>query len=112
MMKEYEGTTGLGMRINLGAILSAAGRDIRDLPVIQNYVANGRPFLCWAHILGRCHFGEGCTFAKGHPKRQAIPDQFAQEVVDMLGSGIEAVVAERRQRGGGSPIKKQKSAED
>ena len=101
MMKEYEGTTGLGMRINLGQILNAAQREIRDLPVIPAYVANGRPYLCWAHVLGRCHFGDGCTFARGHPKRAAIPDQFAQEVVDMLQGGINAMVEERRHRGGG-----------
>ena len=115
MMKEYEATTGLGMRINLGQILDAAGREIRDLPIIQEYVANGRPYICWGHILGRCHFGKGCTFARGHPPRRAIPDQFAREVVDMLGDGINAMVAERRERrggGGGSPIKKQKSTDE
>ena len=114
MMKAYEGTTGLGLRINLGAILNAAHREIRDLPVIPEYVERGRPFLCWGHILGRCHFGDGCTFAKGHPSRSAIPDQFAREVVDILGGGIDAIVAERQQptRGGGSPIKKQKGGDE
>ena len=111
-MKEYEGTTGLGMRINLGQILTAAQREIRDLPVIPAYVANGRPYLCWAHVLGRCHFGSNCTFSRGHPKRAEIPDQFAQEVADMLRGGIDIMVEERKQRGGGSPIKKQKSGEE
>lgn len=114
MMREYEGITGLGMRINLSTILNAAQREIRDLPVIPDYVANGRPFVCWAHVLGRCHFGDSCTFARGHPPRQAIPDQFAREVVELLGAGIDSLVAERQQntRGGGSPIKKQKSGEE
>lgn len=112
-MSEYEGTTGLGMRINLGQMLTAARRDIRDLPVLPEYVANGRPFLCWAHVLGRCHFGDSCTFARGHPARKHITDSFAREVVELLGDGIDALVAERRERtGGGSPIKKQKSGEE
>ena len=114
MMKEYEATTGLGLRINLGAVLNAAKREIRDLPVIPEYVANGRPYICWAHILGRCHFGDGCTFAKGHPPRRAIPDQFATEVVQLLSGGINTLVDERRNdtRGGGSPIKKQRSGDE
>ena len=114
MMKEYEATTGLGLRINLSQILTAARREIRDLPVIPEYVDRGRPFLCWAHVLGRCHFGDSCTFARGHPTRNAIPDQFAREVVDTLSSGIEAVVADRRQtaRGGGSPVKKLKGGDE
>lgn len=114
MMKEYEATTGLGLRINLGEILNAAGRNIRDLPTIPEYVDNGRPYLCWSWVLGRCHFGEGCTFARGHPPRRMLPDIWAKEVVDLLSGGIGAVVAERRQRreGGGSPIKKQKSGDE
>ena len=111
-MSAYEGMTGLGLRINLGQLLTAAKRDIRDLPVLPEYVANGRPYLCWAHVLGRCHFGDSCSFARGHPPRRDIPDAFAREVVEMLGAGIDAMVEERRQRGGGSPIKKQKSSDE
>ncbi len=95
-------------------MLDAAKREIRDLPIIQDYVANGRPFICWAHVLGRCHFGDACTFAGGHPPQRAIPDQFAKEVVDLLSGGIEALIAERtnRRAGGGSPVKKQKGGEE
>ncbi len=114
MMKEYEATTGLGLRINLGQVLDAAKREIRDLPIIPEYVANGRPFLCWAHILGRCHFGDTCTFARGHPARRLIPDQFAKEVVGLLESGIKTLVVSRQayRRGGGCPVKMQKAYEE
>lgn len=115
MMREYESTTGLGLRINLGQILTAAGRDIRDLPTIPEYVDNNRPFLCWAWVLGRCHFGDSCTFSRGHPPRRMLSDSFAGEVVAVLGEGIDKVVAERRRRGavgGGSPEKKLKGQEE
>ncbi len=113
MMKEYEATTGLGLRINLGQVLDMSKREIRDLPIIPACVANGRPFLCWAHILGRCHFGDTCRFAQGHLARRAIPDQFAKELVGLLEGGIEAMVTGHQMDrcGGGSPVKKQRAGD-
>ncbi|KAL3771739.1 hypothetical protein ACHAWU_010050 [Discostella pseudostelligera] len=114
MMREYEATTGLGLRINLGRVLNTAGREIRDLPVIPEYVENGRPFICWAHILGRCHFGSSCTFSRGHPPRRDILDAFAREVVGLFLEGaITTMVAEQRGRqpAAGSPPKKQKGGD-
>ena len=111
MMREYKATVGLGFRINLGKILTAAKREITDLPVLPNYVDNGRPFVCWGHILGRCHFGDKCSFSRGHVPRKAIPDTFAEEVVNIVGAGIEAIVAERQSRRpttGGPPNKRVK----
>ena len=113
MMREYEETVGLGMRINLGRVLDAAKQNITDLPVISEYVENGRPYVCWAHILGQCHFGERCTFSRGHPPCLALTDAFAEEVVNVLGSGITALVKERTERRlGGSPPAKNAKAED
>ncbi len=114
MMRDYEATAGLGMRISLGRVLNAAKREITDLPVIPAYVENGRPYVCWAHILGRCHFGDKCSFARGHPPRQAIPDSFAEEVVNILGAGIAALVDERQARRppSGSPPGKRAKGED
>ncbi len=113
MMRDYEATGGLGMRIKLGQILTAAKRDITDLQIIPAYVENGRPYVCWAHILGRCHFGEKCSFYRGHPPRKAIPDSFADEVVNVLGPGINAVVAEQQaRRPGGSPPGKRVKGEE
>jgi hypothetical protein len=113
MMRDYEATVGLGLRINLGKVLNAAKREITDLPVIPNYVENGRPFVCWAHILGRCHFGDKCSFSRGHPPRQAIPDAFAEEVVNVLGAGITTLVDERQaRRPSGSPPGKRVKGDD
>ena len=104
MMREYEATQGLGLRINLGNLLDAAKKDITDLPVIPAYVDNGRPFVCWAHILGRCHFGNQCTFARGHPPRHPIPDSFASEVVGVLGAGVVSLVMTCQARRGGVAV--------
>jgi hypothetical protein len=51
MMADYVAAKGLWIRLT--EILDAANKWIKDLPTIPAYVANGRPFVCWAHILGR-----------------------------------------------------------
>ena len=104
MMADYVSTR--GPRIRLTDILDACNKRITDLPTIPEFVANGRPFICWAHILGRCTF-ENCAFKNGHVPRSSIPDKFAEDVVTMLTPGVNAVVA----RGGntdGSPTKRQR----
>ena len=98
MMKEFVSL--MGYRIKLTHILDAANKRITDLPTIPDFVANGRPFVCWAHILGRCTF-DGCKFKNGHVPRSAIPDAFAEEVVTILTPGVNAVVARAREQGGG-----------
>jgi hypothetical protein len=93
MMADY--VSARGPRIRLTDILDACNKRITDLPTIPEYVANGRPFLCWAHILGRCTF-DNCAFKNGHASRSSIPDKFAEEVVRMLTPGVNAVVARGR----------------
>ena len=97
----------MGYRIKLTHILDAANKRITDLPTIPEFVANGRPFVCWAHILGRCTFA-GCKFKHGHVPRTAIPDAFAEAVVTMLMPGVNAVVARAREQGGVNPDKRQR----
>ena len=106
MMNEFVSL--MGYRIKLTHILDAANKRITDLPTIPEFVANGRPFVCWAHILGRCTF-DGCKFKNGHVPRSAIPDAFAEEVVTMLTPGVNAVVARAREQGGGTPEKRQRT---
>ncbi len=89
MMADYVAAKGL--RIPLTEILDAANKQITDLPTIPAYVANGRPFMCWAHILGRCTFSN-CQFKNGHVPRSAIPDSFADEVIAMLTPGVRQCV--------------------
>ncbi len=97
MMAEYVAAKGL--RIQLTEILDAANKRITDLPTIPAYVANGRPFVCWAHILGRCIF-LNCQFKNGHVPRSAIPDSFADEVVVMLTPGVRQCVDAGKNLGG------------
>ncbi len=89
MMADYVAAKGLWIRLT--EILDAANKRIKDLPTIPAYVANRRPFVCWAHILGRCTFAN-CQFRNGHVPRSAIPDTFAEEVVPMLTPGVKQCV--------------------
>ncbi len=85
MMADYVVTRGL--RVQLTKILDAASKRITDLPTIPEYVKNGQPVVCWAHILGKCSF-QNCVFCKGHVPRENIPEKFADEVVAMLTPGV------------------------
>jgi hypothetical protein len=92
MMADY--VSAYGLRICLTDILNKANKQIRDLRTIPDYLANGRPFICWAHILGRCTFAE-CQYKRGHVPQSAITDSFADEVVTKLTPGVEAVVRKK-----------------
>jgi hypothetical protein len=105
MMADY--VEAKGLRIRLIEILDAANKQITDLPTIPAYVANGWPFVCWAHILGRCTFSN-CQFKNGHVPRSAIPDSFADEVVPMLTPGVWQCVDVGKNLGG-LPKKRQKT---
>jgi hypothetical protein len=105
MMADYVAAKGL--RIKLTEILDAANKRITDLPTIPAYVENGRPFVCWAHILGRCTFAN-CQFKLGHVPRSKIPDSFADAVVAMLTPGVRHCVNGGK-IAGGLPEKWQKT---
>ena len=105
MMSDY--VAAKGPRIKLLEILDACNKRITDLPTIPEYVANGRPFVCWAHILGRCTF-DNCQFKNGHVPRSAIPDSFADAVVAMLTPGVVACTPQGRDQEN-SPAKRQRN---
>jgi hypothetical protein len=96
-----------GPQVRLTEILDAANKKITDLPTIPAYVANGRPFVCWTHILGRCTFAN-CQLNNGHVPRSAIPDTFSKKVVTMLTPGVNHCVGVGRDLGG-SPGKRSKT---
>ena len=104
MMADY--VSAYGLRIPLTDILNKANKQITDLPTIPKYVANGRPFICWANILGCCTYAE-CQYKKGHISRSAITDSFADKVDTKLMPGVEVVVREKDL--GGLPGKGQKT---
>jgi hypothetical protein len=76
-----------GTRVQLTYILDASNKRITDLPTLPDYMENDRPFICWAHILGRCGF-QKCAFIKGHVPRDKISDKFADTVVNTINSGV------------------------
>jgi hypothetical protein len=94
MMADY--VVARGLRVRLTNILDASNKRITDLPTIPEYVANGCPFVCWVHILGRCTFVK-CQFKSRHVQRNAIPDAFAEEVVTMLTPGVNLCMQAREQ---------------
>jgi hypothetical protein len=104
MMTDYIAAKGL--RVRLTDMLDAANKRITDLPMIPEYVANGHPFVCWAHILGRCTFNN-CQFKTGHIPCSAIPDTFAEEVITMLTPGVNHCMWARETEG--SPGKWQRA---
>ena len=107
MMADYVATR--GYRIKLTDILDNCNKRISDLPTIPEFMTNGKPFVCWAHILGRCTF-DRCQFKNGHVPRYAIPDKFTEDFVTMLTPGVKAVVAKARDQEG-SPAKRQRGDE-
>jgi hypothetical protein len=102
MMADYVAARGLQVKLN--DILDASNKRITDLPTIPEYIANGRPFVCWAHILGWCNF-TNCAFKNGHVLCSSIPNAFAKEVVTMLNLGVNHCARTREQEG--SPSKRQ-----
>ena len=63
MQKYLEHTHG---QIHLAEILEAAGKTQKDLPTLPKYVhPTGRPFLCWASVLGKCGFQDCRSVRKG-----------------------------------------------
>jgi hypothetical protein len=106
MMAPYlERTNG---RVHLAELLTAAGKKQTDLPTLPQFVhPNGRPFICWSCVLGRCTYRE-CRFLQqgGHPVAKDITDDFADKTVDTLNKGVISLCGTSPP--GGSPIKKPK----
>jgi hypothetical protein len=96
MMADYIAERGL--RVQLTEILDTANKRITDLPTLPEYMENRCPFICWAHMLGRCSFSN-CAFRKGHVPRGNIPDTFVDTVVAMLTPGVKHCACPRDQDG-------------
>jgi hypothetical protein len=103
MMADYLATR--GSRVILTEILDAANKRITNLPTLPEYMKNGRPFICWAHILGRCGY-QKCAFIKGHVPKDKISEDFADAVVNTISLGVRKCARPRDQ--GESPGKQQK----
>mmetsp|Transcript_32316 Transcript_32316/g.64280 ORF Transcript_32316/g.64280 Transcript_32316/m.64280 type:complete len:96 (-) Transcript_32316:497-784(-) len=51
---------------------------------------------CWNFVLGQCVFNRGssgCKFRSGHATKHAIPNQWAQQVADLLAPGLQQILA-------------------
>ena len=96
MMADY--VAAWGLRVQLNKILDVANKRITDLPTIPEYVNNGRPFMCWAHMLGQSQF-TNCVFKNGHIPRSSIPMAFTEEVVTILTPGVKHCACAQEQEG-------------
>ncbi len=96
--------------INLSAILTAANKQITDLPSLPNYCTpTGASFICWNTVLGRCFRGERCKYYKGHVQKNDLMDEFADAVNNCIGKGV--LYYTEVPQGAGSPDGKRKATE-
>ena len=82
-----------GNKINIASILEAGGIRRSDLPRLTRYVnANNTNLLCYNCIMGECGFGNRCTYVKGHAKKHAVPNDFAEHLIRVVKNGVEYLV--------------------
>jgi hypothetical protein len=66
------------------ALLDAGNIRLEDLPKLEKIrnERTGRSTMCWAHVLGPCHYAD-CYFGSrgGHPDQVDYTDQFADKVL-------------------------------
>jgi hypothetical protein len=54
----------------------------------------GRSTVCWAHVLGPCHYRDSYFGVQGgHPGRNDYTDEFSDSVVVILGPALSACIA-------------------
>jgi hypothetical protein len=77
----------------LPTLLDAGNITIEDLPTLETFCneRNGWSLMCWAHILGPCHYGD-CYFGSrgGHLDQSDYTKDFADKVVQVLGPAVSA----------------------
>ena len=79
--------------LSFPSILNAGKNKMEDLAGLDKYKdpTTGRNTMCWAEVLGSCHFPD-CYFGQkgGHPNSADYSDKFAEQVVQVLGPGVAA----------------------
>jgi hypothetical protein len=96
-------------RLFLPTLLDAGNITLEDLPTLEKFQneRTGRSLMCWAHVLGPCHYGD-CYFGSrgGHPDQTNYTDQFADKVVQVIGPAVLArMLALSRGRRGEKKVK-------
>lgn len=80
-------------KLNLPAILEAGNITLDNLPRLSKFynATTGKSGICWSHVLGPCHFPDRYFARKGgHPTREDYTDQFADNVVAIVGPAVAA----------------------
>lgn len=93
-------------RLQLSEILDGARINLRDLPKLPTGPEGEMRNACWAWVLGGCTY-PGCKFKEfGHPPRDVMNDEFAEEVIRLLKPGVDYCTRVAREKKEGSPEKK------
>lgn len=74
-------------------LLQAANTTEPRLPTLAKYMNNGTNGLCYAYILGTCQVYICGKYAEGHTLVSDITDSFAQDLSQVLSSGIKQPLA-------------------
>ncbi len=77
----------------LPTLLDAGNITIKDLPALEKIrnERTGRSLMCWAHVLGPCHYGDYYFGSRGgHPEQSDYNDQFTDPVVQVLKPAVSA----------------------
>jgi hypothetical protein len=75
--------------INLSAILTAANKQMVDLPSLPNYCTpTGASLICWNTVLGRCFRGCKCKYYKGHVCKGDLTEEFADVISNCISKGL------------------------
>jgi hypothetical protein len=66
-----------------------------DLPKHEPTInkITGQDEICWNFVTGKCKFGPRCAFVANHVPGKALPDSFAEELVNKLQPGINKMLA-------------------
>ncbi len=77
----------------LPTLLDAGNITIKDLSALEKFWNEwtGRSLMCWAHVLGPCHYGDFYFWSQGgHPEQSDYTNQFVDKVVQVIGPAVSA----------------------
>ena len=97
-------------KVNLSNILSGANKEMKDIPVLEEFIDNKRrSILCINWCLGVCSYAMRikCKFIRGHVPKEKTSNKFARKLCQVISSGVKHVL-KHGLSGLGPPFKKPK----
>ncbi len=76
-------------KLFLPALLDAGNIRLEDLPMLEKFWNERTSTMCWAHVLGPCHYADCYFGSRGRHSDQAdYTNQFADKVVAVIGPAV------------------------